>query len=145
MKILISGLKNKQYEQEILNHLQANDLNAELVDLSSCKHASELGFEFAKLVTNTNDTLGIIIDDYSVGPYNGANKFANSVCAPVTDEHSSHMTREHNGTKIIVIPTSIVALELGKSIALKFAKEKYAGGRHQIRLDMMQQIDNGGN
>lgn len=144
MKILITGKNNTEYKNEILQHLIDNGIDASLHLVDDNLSASQIAYEFSKVITNDDNLLGIIVDNLGIGSYNGANKYPNSVCAPVSDEHSSHMTREHNGTKIIIISSYISGLELAKSIALKFAKEDYAGGRHQIRLDMMKQIDNGG-
>lgn len=143
MKIYINNYKNNLYGNEIFTCLKNNDIDVEFFENDENLTLSEQAFNFSDFITNS-DNLGIIVDEYTIGSYNGANKVPNSICAPVSDEHSAHMTREHNGTKIICIGSALVGLELAKSIALKFVNEDYAGGRHQVRLDMMKQIDNGG-
>ena len=62
------------------------------------------------------------------------------ICAQVADEHSAKMTRDHNNTSIITIGSKVTALEIAKGIADKFISSNYSGGRHQIRVDMLNKM-----
>ncbi|MGL4106965.1 galactose-6-phosphate isomerase subunit LacA [Clostridium sp. LP20] len=83
---------------------------------------------------------GIVIDEYGTGSFNVCAKHKNIVCAQVADEHSAKMTRDHNNTSIITIGSKVTALEIGKRIAEKFVESEYSGGRHQIRVDMLNKM-----
>lgn len=144
MKIYILSKSNSSFKNELLYHLKNNSYDYhEYVNHDSIPFYRSV-YNFSKLINNEKGCLGIIIDDYPCTSYNIANKVENMICAPVSDEHSSHMTREHNGTKVIILSEKIIGIDLAKSIAIKFLNEDYVGGRHQIRLDMMSQIDCGG-
>ena len=59
------------------------------------------------------------------------------VAAEVSDERSAYMTRGHNNSRMITMGAQLVGDELAKNIAKGFVNGKYDGGRHQIRVDML--------
>ena len=50
------------------------------------------------------------------------------------------MTREHNNSSIITIGSKIVGSELALNIVKEFLEASYDGGRHQIRVDMLNKM-----
>ena len=54
--------------------------------------------------------------------------------------HKLLMTRDHNNTSIITIGSNVTSLEVAKSICEKFILSDYSGGRHQIRVDMLNKM-----
>lgn len=51
------------------------------------------------------------------------------------------MTREHNGSRIgPPMGPGVVGTEVAKKIAREFLRAQYAGGRHQIRVDMLNKM-----
>lgn len=83
---------------------------------------------------------GIVIDEYGVGPFMVANKHKGIICANTFDEHSAMMTRGHNNANMITIGAGIVGEKLAERIAGAFAASEYDGGRHQIRVDMLNKM-----
>jgi galactose-6-phosphate isomerase len=59
------------------------------------------------------------------------------VVATITDVYSAYMTPLHNNTKVIIIPTSIVAEDLANKLAKYFIDAEFEGGRHMVRIDML--------
>ncbi|MCP1222789.1 RpiB/LacA/LacB family sugar-phosphate isomerase [Sebaldella sp. S0638] len=94
----------------------------------------------AKAVMNGDIEKGIIIDDYGIAPFMICTKHKKIVCAQMADEHSAKMTRDHNNTSIITIGYEITGENLAKSICGIFAKSDYSGGRHQVRVDMLDKM-----
>lgn len=86
------------------------------------------------------DSLGIMIDGYGVASFMAATKVKGMVAAQVSDERSAYMTREHNNSRLITMGSEIVGETLAKQIALNFLQSDYAGGRHQIRVDMLNKL-----
>ena len=82
-------------------------------------------------------TRGIVIDDYGVAPFMIASKNHGIVCAPTYEDYTSSMTRHHNSTQIITLGANITADALSCQLAENFVKTEYDGGRHQIRIDML--------
>lgn len=90
---------------------------------------------------NKNDkNLGIVIDAYGVGPFMTATKVKGMVAAEVSDERSAYMTRGHNNSRIITMGSEIVGTSVAKNIVKGFVEGDYDGGRHQIRVDMLNKM-----
>lgn len=94
----------------------------------------------ASEVNKDEQNLGIVIDAYGAGPFMVATKIKGMVAAEVSDERSAYMTRGHNNSRMITVGAEIVGDELAKNIAKGFVSGKYDGGRHQIRVDMLNKM-----
>ena len=94
----------------------------------------------ASEVNKDEQNLGIVIDAYGAGPFMVATKIKGMVAAEVSDERSAYMTRGHNNSRMITVGAEIVGDELAKNIAQGFVNGKYDGGRHQIRVDMLNKM-----
>ena len=94
----------------------------------------------ASEVNKDEQNLGIVIDAYGAGLFMVATKIKGMVAAEVSDERSAYMTRGHNNSRMITVGAEIVGDELAKNIAKSFVNGKYDGGRHQIRVDMLNKM-----
>lgn len=86
------------------------------------------------------DSLGFAFDGYGVGSYMAATRVKGMVAANISDERSAYMTREHNNARMICMGPNVVGTEVAKKIAHEFLAADYAGGRHQIRVDMLNKM-----
>lgn len=91
----------------------------------------------SKEISDDDSARGILIDKYGAGSFIAASKIKGIVAAQVSEERSAYMTREHNNAKIITMGQEIVGPGLAKEIAKAFLEANYEGGRHQIRVDML--------
>ena len=91
-------------------------------------------------VNKAGDNLGNVIDAYGAGPFMVATKVKGMIAAQVSDERSAYMTRGHNNSRIITMGAEIVGPEVAKNIAKGFVNGHYDGGRHQIRVDMLNKM-----
>ncbi|MDH2336610.1 galactose-6-phosphate isomerase subunit LacA [Clostridium perfringens] len=116
--------------------------NFEVIDKS--EEASEDFVEstvaIAKDVLENKGSLGIAFDGYGAGSFMVATKIKGIIAAEVSDERSAYMTREHNNSSIITIGSKIVGSELALNIVKEFLDASYDGGRHQIRVDMLNKM-----
>ncbi|EPW96186.1 galactose-6-phosphate isomerase subunit LacA [Streptococcus agalactiae] len=94
----------------------------------------------AKEVNASEDNLGIVIDAYGVGSFMVATKIKGMVAAEVSDERSAYMTRSHNNSRIITLGSEISAPGIAKNIVKGFVEGEYDGGRHQVRVDMLNKM-----
>lgn len=94
----------------------------------------------AKEVQAQEGNLGIAIDAYGAGSFMVATKIKGMIAAEVSDERSAYMTRGHNNSRIITLGSEIVGDQLAKNIVKGFVEGKYDGGRHQIRVDMLNKM-----
>ena len=94
----------------------------------------------AKDLLEHKDSQGFAFDKYGVGSYMAAVKIKGMVVANISDERSAYMTREHNGSRMVTMGPGVVGTEVAKKIAREFLRAQYAGGRHQIRVDMLNKM-----
>ena len=131
--------------------ISANEVGTRLKDVVKA-HLTQAGYEVVdvshkdiftatmnvvELVNKGEITRGIVVDDYGVVSFNIAAKNHGIVCAPVYEDYTSSMTRHHNSTQIITLGANITADVLSCQLAENFVKTEYDGGRHQIRIDML--------
>lgn len=115
----------------------------------SYKDLTEEDFDFVdssnavcQSLLNDDDpqSIGIVLDRYGAGSYMACNKHKNIVAANVSDERSALMTKRHNGARILVMGSGIVGKDLARTCLENFLSYEYDGGRHQIRIDMLNKM-----
>ena len=115
--------------------------NFEVVDVTKDgQDFVDVTLAVAAEVNKQEENLGIVIDAYGAGPFMVATKIKEMVAAEVSDERSAYMTRGHNNSRMITMGSEIVGEGLAKNIAKGFVNGKYDGGRHQIRVDMLNKM-----
>ncbi len=115
--------------------------NFEVVDVTKeGQDFVDVTLAVAAEVNKHEENLGIVIDAYGAGPFMVATKIKGMVAAEVSDERSAYMTRGHNNSRMITMGAEIVGEGLAKNIAKGFVNGKYDGGRHQIRVDMLNKM-----
>ena len=115
--------------------------NFEVVDVTKeGQDFVDVTLAVAAEVNKQEENLGIVVDAYGAGPFMVATKIKGMVAAEVTDERSAYMTRGHNNSRMITMGAEIVGEGLAKNIAKGFVNGKYDGGRHQIRVDMLNKM-----
>ena len=115
--------------------------NFEVVDVTKeGQDFVDVTLAVAAEVNKQEENLGIVVDAYGAGTFMVATKIKGMVAAEVTDERSAYMTRGHNNSRMITMGAEIVGEGLAKNIAKGFVNGKYDGGRHQIRVDMLNKM-----
>ena len=83
---------------------------------------------------------GIIVDAYGAGPFMTLTRIKGVIAAEVSDERTAYMTRSHNNARIITLGSQITGPAMAKNIVKSFAEGSYDGGRHQVRVDMLNHM-----
>ena len=114
----------------------------EVVDLSETPAADfvDSACAVAADLLENEGSQGLCFDEYGVGSYLAATRVKGMVAANISDERSAYMTREHNNSRMICMGPNVVGTEVAKKIAREFLAADYAGGRHQIRVDMLNKM-----
>lgn len=114
----------------------------EVVDYSSAPAADfiDSALIVAHDLLEHDDSLGFAFDGYGVGSYMAATRVKGMVAASISDERSAYMTREHNDCRLVCMGSKVVGSEVATRIAREFLAADYAGGRHQIRVDMLHKM-----
>lgn len=141
MTIIIgSDVDGKRLKELIKAYLEDNDY-----DVLDVTEGKDLDFvdstvSVAKEVQKSDDNLGIAIDAYGAGSFIVATKIKGMIAAEVSDERSAYMTRSHNNARMITMGAEIVGDTLAKNVVKEFVNGHYDGGRHQIRVDMLNKM-----
>lgn len=141
MKVIIGS----NQEGFTLKELIKNKLIAEGYDVIDKTPEAAIDFVDSTLaigteVLATTDSLGIAVDGYGVGSFITATKMKGMIAASVSDERSAYMTCEHNNARMITLGEKIIGSELAFNIVSQFLNSSYEGGRHQIRVDMLNKM-----
>ncbi|AXI58622.1 TPA: galactose-6-phosphate isomerase subunit LacA [Streptococcus pyogenes] len=141
MAIIIGADKAGQELKEVIKDY-LKEGKYEVVDVSEneVRDFVDTTLAVAKEVNASEDNLGIVIDAYGVGSFMVATKIKGMVAAEVSDERSAYMTRGHNNARIITLGSEISAPGIAKNIIKGFVEGEYDGGRHQVRVDMLNKM-----
>lgn len=126
------------------------------------RYVSELGHECVDFGTNSTDSVdypeyglkvaeaikageidkGILICGTGIGISLAANKVPGIRAAVCSEPFTARMTVQHNNANILAMGARVVGEGLAKLIVDAFLEATYEGGRHQIRVDMLTDIEN---
>jgi len=99
------------------------------------------GERVASAVISGEVDRGILICGTGVGISLAANKVRGIRCVTCSEPYSAKLSREHNDTNILAFGARVVGIELAKMIVAVWINGKYEGGRHQVRIDMIKEIE----
>ena len=138
MIIIGADPAGEQLKEELKNYLIEKAYAVK--DVSSESDFVDTTLAVVAEVTQNETNLGIVIDAFGVGSFMTATKIKGMIAAEVSDERSAYMTREHNNARLITLGSEIVGVGVAKNIVEGFVTGEYAGGRHQIRVDMLNKM-----
>ncbi|WP_154837665.1 galactose-6-phosphate isomerase subunit LacA [Staphylococcus sp. Marseille-Q1834] len=141
MTIIIgSDVDGKRLKGVVKTFLKEN--NHDVLDVTEGKELDFVDSTLAVVheVQKNDENLGIAIDAYGAGSFMVATKVKGMIAAQVSDERSAYMTRGHNNARMITMGEQIVGDTLAQNVAKEFVEGHYDGGRHQIRVDMLNKM-----
>ena len=87
---------------------------------------------------------GIVCCGTGVGISIAANKVKGIRCVCCSEPYSALLSRQHNNTNMLAMGSRVVGKDLALMIVDQWLQGKYEGGRHQIRLDEIQALEETG-
>ena len=84
---------------------------------------------------------GILVCGTGIGMSIAANKIKGIRCAHCTDTSSAAMAREHNNANVLALGERITGDELAFCIVKTYLSTEFAGGRHQIRVEKIANLE----
>ena len=138
MRVVIASDADGMSMKESIKEMLIAD-GHEVVDYSETPAADfvDSATAVAKDLLEHKDSQGFAFDKYGVGSYMAAVKIKGMVVANISDERSAYMTREHNNARMLALGSHILGDQLALNIVDQFLAARYAGGRHQVRVDML--------
>ena len=110
-------------------------------DTSSCNYP-DYAAKVAYAVADKEADLGILVCGTGIGMSIAANKVKGIRAAAVSDCFTAQATREHNDSNIICLGERIVGPGLAMRIVDTWLEASCQGGRHQVRVDMISELEN---
>ena len=99
------------------------------------------GYKVAKMVASGEVDGGILICGTGVGISLSANKVHGIRCVTCSEPYSARLSRQHNNTNIVAFGARVIGIETAKDIVDAWLGAEYEGGRHQVRIDMIAEIE----
>ncbi len=93
----------------------------------------------ALAVANGDCQRGIVVCTTGIGASIVANKVKGVRCALCTNADMACMTRHHNDANVLALGQKYVDVETAKEIVKVFLDTPFDGGRHQKRVDKIEQ------
>ena len=141
MDVVIGADKNGfELKEKVKAYLQDKNYNVIDVTEEPAEDFVESSLAVTKQVLENGVKKAIMFDEYGVGSAMASNKVKGMGTADVNEERTAHMTAMHNGAKAISLGSGIVGEKLAYSIVQQYLDTDYAGGRHQVRLDMLEKM-----
>ena len=122
-----------------------NELGYEVNDMGPKNQDSvdypDYGIRIAQAVTANSDTRGIVICGTGVGMSIIVNRFSGIRGTLCSDLYTAKLCREHNDSNILIMGGRVVGHGLAREIVKVWLSTPFDGGRHQKRLDKINQFD----
>ena len=99
------------------------------------------GYKVARMVADGEVDGGILICGTGVGISLSANKVHGIRACVCSDPYTAKLSKQHNNTNIIAFGARVIGIETAKMIVDEWLNARYEGGRHQIRIDMIKEIE----
>ena len=99
------------------------------------------GYKVAKMVASGEVDGGILICGTGVGISLAANKVKGIRAVVCSEPYSARLSRMHNNTNIVAFGARVIGVETAKDIVDAWLGAEYEGGRHQVRVDMLAEIE----
>ena len=102
------------------------------------------GYRVAKLVAAGEVDGGVLICGTGVGISLAANKVRGIRACVCSEPYSAKLSKQHNNTNIIAFGARVIGIETAKMIVDEWLGASYEGGRHQVRVEMIAEIEQTG-
>lgn len=131
-----------EYKQKIVDLLRSKGL--EVIDCGTSSNDStdypDYAHTVALAVSDGKADLGILVCGTGIGMAIAANKHPGVRAANVESVMAATMAREHNNANVLAIGARLTTWELAKEIVETFLSAEFQGGRHQRRVDKIDNV-----
>ena len=144
MKLVIG---NDHAAVELKNEIKAylEEKGHEVINIGTDTHDScnypEYGEKAGRMVAAGEVDGGVLICGTGVGISLAANKVKGVRACVCSEPYSARMSKQHNNSNIIAFGARVIGVETAKMIVDEWMNAKYEGGRHQVRVDMLTEIE----
>ncbi|HRC81577.1 MAG TPA: ribose 5-phosphate isomerase B [Sedimentibacter sp.] len=102
----------------------------------------DYGKRAALMVAGQEADRGIVVCGTGIGISIAANKVKGIRCALCTNEYMARMSRMHNNANMLALGGRVVGRGLALDIVDAWLSAEFEGGRHEIRINKIMDIEN---
>lgn len=99
------------------------------------------GYKVARMVADNQVDAGVLICGTGVGISLAANKVHGIRACVCSEPYTARLSKQHNNSNIIAFGARVIGIETAKMIVDEWLAAEYEGGRHQVRIDMLAEIE----
>jgi len=144
MKIVIGNDHSAvTLKQEIMEYVKSfgHEVVNFGVDTTESDNYPDTGAKVGRAVAAGEYDCGILICGTGVGISIAANKIKGIRAAVCSEPTTARLVKQHNNANIIAFGARIVGLEAAKDIVKAYLEAEFEGGRHQVRIDMISDLE----
>ncbi|MCI8862146.1 MAG: ribose 5-phosphate isomerase B [Lachnospiraceae bacterium] len=132
-------------KNEIKEYLEAKGIEVADVGTNTTERFNYpvSGYRVARMVADGTVDGGVLICGTGVGISLAANKVHGIRACVCSEPYTARLSRQHNNTNIIAFGSRVIGIETAKMIVDEWLSAEYESGRHQIRIDMIAEIETG--
>lgn len=101
----------------------------------------DFALKVAEEVASGEADAGVLLCGTGIGISIAANKVKGIRCAVVVNEFTAEATKEHNNANVIAMGGRVITPDMAAKCTKIWLETKFAGGRHQNRLDKIAKIE----
>jgi len=101
----------------------------------------EFALKAANAVVKQDCDKGILFCGTGVGISIAANKVKGIRCVVCTEPYSALLSRQHNDTNMLALGARVIGADLAIMIVENWLNGIFEGGRHQLRIDQITNIE----
>ena len=128
-------------KEKVKEYLESRDID--VIDLGTNSEESvdypEYGRACAKAVAGGEADRGIVCCGTGIGISIAANKVNGIRCGLCTNVEMAKLTRQHNDSNMLAMGGRIIDDETAMAITEAFIDTEFEGGRHQRRIDKIEE------
>lgn len=137
------GIELKGSIMEYLDSLGIEYKDFGTYNAARCNYP-EYAYAAATAVASGECEKGILCCGTGVGISIAANKVKGIRCVCCSEPYSALLSRQHNNTNMLAMGSRVVGKDLALMIVENWLNGVYEGGRHQVRVDKIAEIENTG-
>ncbi len=143
---MIIAIGNDHVALEMKNEIKKylEELGHSVIDCGT--HSDErcdypiYGEKVARTVAEGKADKGIAICGTGVGISLAANRVKGIRAVVCSEPYSASLSRAHNNTNVLCFGARVIGIELAKLIVKSFLETEFEGGRHERRVNMLDEI-----
>ena len=125
--------------------LYLKELGNEVINFGTDENKScnypEFAGKVGESVVSGDADCGILICGTGVGMSIAANKVKGVRAAVCSDATTARLVKQHNNVNVLCFGARIVGTELAKDIVKAYLLAEFEGGRHQMRIDLISEME----